>query len=109
MDEILKGYPRDMNIKTFTRDCFDGATETDIAVEMKEKYLKKFHELSYEFTEDCIKNQIESMSQIGFFFTCLWTEYVNACIEVYYDHQHKVNGQACKVYKFEKVNKENID
>lgn len=67
MDEILKGYPRDMNVKTFTRDCFDGDTETELAVEMKEKYLKKFHELSYEFTEDCIKNQIESMSQIGFF------------------------------------------
>lgn len=109
MNKISKRYPEDMNIKTFTRDCFDGASETDIAVEMKEKYLKKFHELSCEFIEDCIKNQIESMSQTGFFFTWLWPEFVNASIEICYDHQHKVDGQACNVYKFEKVNKENLE
>lgn len=55
MENSLKGYPENMKIKTFTQDCFDGATETEEAVKMKEKYLKRFHDLAYEFTEDCIK------------------------------------------------------
>ena len=32
MENSLKGYPENMKIKTFTQDCFDGATETEEAV-----------------------------------------------------------------------------
>lgn len=31
MENSLKGYPKNMKIKTFTQDCFDGATETVVS------------------------------------------------------------------------------
>lgn len=99
-------YPKNMNIKTFSIDCFDGATETKESIKMKEKYLKKFHQLSREFVQDCINNQVESISQVGFFFAWLWPEFVNASIEVCYEHLHKAEGGK-KVYKFEKADYKN--
>lgn len=42
MRDILESYPHDMKIKTFSKDCFDGATETEESVKMKEKYIKNF-------------------------------------------------------------------
>lgn len=97
----LKSYPDNMDIKTFTMDCFDGATETKEAIEMKEKYLKRFHDLCCEFIEDCIANHIESISQAGFFFAWLWPEFVSASIKICYNHLHKIDDSAQKVYKFE--------
>ena len=104
MENSLKGYPENMKIKTFTQDCFDGATETEEAVKMKEKYLKRCHDLAYEFTEDCIKSQIESVSQAGFFFAWLWPSFVEGQIDANYDYLHDQEGEVKKVYKFEKVN-----
>lgn len=103
LENNIDRYPKNMEIKTFSRDCFDGATETEVAIKMKEKYLKKFHQLSREFVQDCINNQIESISQVGFFYAWLWPEFVNASIEVCYEHLHKVEGDTKKEYKFEKL------
>lgn len=104
MGNNLEGYPENMKIKTFTQDCFDGATETEEAIKMKDKYLKRFRDLAYEFTEDCIRNQIESVSQAGFFFAWLWPAFVEGQIDANYDHLHEQEGNVKKVYKFEKVN-----
>lgn len=106
MKNSLEGYPQDMKIKTFSKDCFDGVTETEESVKMKEKYIKKFHDLSYEFTEDCIKNQIEAVSQVGFFFAWLWPAFVEGQIDANYDYLHEQEGEVKKVYKFEKVNRD---
>ncbi len=103
MKNNIEKYPKDMKIKTFSQDFFDGATETEESAKMKEKYLKKFHDLSYEFVEDCISNQIESVSQAGFFFAWLWPEFVEASIEACYNHLHELEGETKCVYKFEKV------
>ena len=86
MSNNLEGYPKNMKIKTFTQDCFDGATETEESLKMKEKYLKRFHDLAYEFTEDCIKNQIEAISQAGFFFAWLWPAFVEGQIDANYEY-----------------------
>ena len=32
MKDIIEFYPKNMNIKTFSKDCFDGATETQESV-----------------------------------------------------------------------------
>ena len=106
MEEELMGYPDNMNIKTFTMDCFDGATETKEGTEMKEKYIKRFRDLSYEFIEDCIDKHIESLSQIGFFFGWIYPEFVAAQIDILYNHLHTVEGVSHKVYKFDKINDE---
>lgn len=106
-ENIMDSYPKNMKIKTFTQDCFDGATETEEAIKMKEKYLKRFHDLAYEFTEDCIKSQIESVSQAGFFFAWLWPAFVEGQIDASYKYLHKQEGKVRKVYKFEKVQSEN--
>ena len=99
----MSAYPKNMEIKTFTKDCFDGATETPEAIELKEKYLPKMSNLAKEFTEDCIKNHIESISSIGFFFAWLYPQFVEAQIGVLYNHLHEVGCDAAKIYKFEKV------
>lgn len=101
----MKGYPENMKIKTFTKDCFDGATETPETKALKEKYLPKMHSLAREFMEDCIDNQIESVSTVGFFFAWLYPEFLGAQIEVMYEHLHDIDGQIQKVYKFEKANR----
>lgn len=104
MGNNLEGYPENMKIKTFTQDCFDGVTETEEAIKMKDKYLKRFRDLAYEFTEDCIKNQIESVSQAEFFFAWLWPAFVEGQIDAIYGHLHEQEGNVKKIYKFEKVN-----
>lgn len=105
-EKIIEGYPENMRIKTLTQDCFDGATETEEAIRMKEKYLKKISDIAYEFTEDCIKNQIESISQVGFFFAWLWPAFMEGQISALYDHLYEQEGTVKKVYKFERVNRE---
>lgn len=107
MKDIIEFYPKNMNIKTFSKDCFDGATETQESVEMKEKYLKRFYEFSRDFFEDCIGKHIESISAVGFFFAWLYPEFVRAGIDVLYNYSHKVDGKVRKVYKFEKIETEN--
>ena len=102
MRDILEVYPKNMDIKTFSQDCFDGGTETKESVEMKEKYLKRFYELSRDFVEDCLDKHIESISVVGFFFAWLWPEFVEAQIDVLYNYLHEVEGKTRKVYKFEK-------
>lgn len=97
----IEGYPIDMDIRTFSKDCFDGATETKEAVLMKEKYLKRFHDLSHDFIEDCICNHIESISAAGFFFAWIWPEFVEATIDVCYSHLDRSKGQ--RVYRFTKL------
>lgn len=106
MRDILERYPKNMDIKTFSQDCFDGGTETKESVEMKEKYLKRFYELSHDFVEDCLDKHIESISVVGFFFAWLWPEFVEAQIDVLYDYLHEVDGKTRKVYKFEKRKEE---
>lgn len=69
---------------------------------MKEKYLKRFYELSHDFVEDCLDKHIESISVVGFFFAWLWPEFVEAQIDVLYNYLHEVEGKTRKVYKFEK-------
>lgn len=108
MEDILKCYPKNMDIKTFSQDCFDGGTETKESVEMKEKYLKRFYELSHDFVEDCVDKHIESISTVGFFFAWLYPEFIQAEIDVLYNHLHNVDGKVKKIYRFEK-NKENIE
>lgn len=102
MRDILEEYPKNMDIRTFTQDCFDGGTETKESIEMKEKYLKRFYELSHDFVEDCLDKHIESISVVGFFFAWLWPEFVEAQIDVLYNYLHEVDGKTRKVYKFEK-------
>lgn len=102
MRDILKDYPPNMDIRTFSQDCFDGGTETKESVEMKEKYLKRFYELSHDFVEDCVDKHIESISTVGFFFARLYPEFIQAEIDVLYNYLHKVDGKTRKVYKFEK-------
>lgn len=98
--DALECYPKNMDIKTFSQDCFDGATETKESVEMKEKYLKRFYELSHDFMEDCISKHVESISAVGFFFAWLYPEFIRAETDVLYNHSHKVDGKVRKVYKF---------
>jgi len=69
---------------------------------LKEKYLKRFYELSHDFVEDCLDKHIESISVVGFFFAWLWPEFVEAQIDVLYNYLHEVEGKTRKVYKFEK-------
>lgn len=102
MRDILEEYPKNMDIRTFTQDCFDGGTETKESIEMKEKYLKRFYELSHDFVEDCLDKHIESISVVVFFFAWLWPEFVEAQIDVLYNYLHEVDGKTRKVYKFEK-------
>ena len=102
MRDILEEYPKNMDIRTFSQDCFDGGTETKESVEMKEKYLKRFYELSHDFVEDCLDKHIESVSVIGFFFSWLYPEFIEAQIDVLYNYLHEVDGITRKVYKFEK-------
>lgn len=102
MRDILEYYPKNMDIRTFSKDCFDGGTETKESVEMREKYLKRFYELSHDFVQDCIDNHIESISVVGFFFAWLYPEFIQAEIDVLYNYLHKVDGNTRKVYKFEK-------
>lgn len=102
MRDILEEYPKNMDIRTFTQDCFDGGTETKESIEMKEKYLKRFYELSHDFVEDCLDKHIESISVVGFFFAWLCPEFVEAQIDVLYNYLHEVEGKTRKVYKFEK-------
>ena len=104
MRDILKDYPPNIDIRTFSQDCFDGGTETKESVEMKDKYLKRFYELSHDFVEDCIDKHIESISVVGFFFAWLWPSFVEGQIEANYDYLHDQEGEVKKVYKFEKVN-----
>ena len=106
MRDILEEYPKNMDIRTFSQDCFDGGTETKESVEMKEKYLKRFYELSHDFVEDCLDKHIESVSVIGFFFAWLYPEFIEAQIDVLYNYLHEVDGKTRKVYKFEKRKKE---
>lgn len=101
-----KEYPKNMDIRTFSQDCFDGGTETKELVEMKEKYLKRFYELSHDFIEECLDKHIESISVVGFFFAWLYPEFIQAQINVLYNHLHKVGGKTRKVYKFEKRKRE---
>lgn len=101
----MRRYPKNMRIKTFTQDCFDGATETPEAIKLKEKYLPKMHDLSEEFTEDCIKNHIESMSSVGFFFAWLYAEFIETHIKVVYSHLHEAEGGAERSYEFGIVDK----
>lgn len=100
----METYPQNMNIKTFSEDCFDGATETLEAIKLKEKYLPKMKKLSEDFMEDCINNHIESISSVGFFFAWLYPQFIEAQISVSYNYLHEVEGSNEKVYKFEKVN-----
>lgn len=109
MSTYIEGYPKDMDIKTFSQDCFDGATETKESIELKEKYLRKFYDLSHEFIEDCINKRIESISTIGFFFGWLYPAFLEASLNTSYDHLD-LSGSKKGVYKFEKINQkeENI-
>lgn len=102
MRDILKDYPPNMDIRTFSQDCFDGGTETKESVEMKEKYLKRFYELSHDFVDDCVDKHIESIQTVGFFFAWLYPEFIQAEIDVLYNYLHKVDGKTRKKYKFEK-------
>lgn len=102
MRDILEDYPKNMDIRTFSQDCFDGGTETEEAIKMKDKYLKRFYDLSHDFVEDCVDKHIESISVVGFFFAWLYPEFVQAEIDVLYNYLHEVDGKTRKVYKFEK-------
>lgn len=102
-DSKMNKYPENMKVKTLTRDCFDGDSVTPEGIMLQEKYFGRFRELAHDFIEDCVDNQIESISQMGFFFTWLWPIFVEAQIDVCYDHLHDI-GENKKVYRFEKSN-----
>lgn len=84
-DDEMKKYPKDMRVKTLTRDCFYGDTVTPEGAMLQEKYIKRFSELAHEFVEDCIDNQIEPVSQMGFFFAWLMPTFIEAQLDVSYD------------------------
>lgn len=81
----MEKYPKNMRVKTFTKDCFYGDTETPEGVIFKEKYIKKFQELANDYVEDCIKNQIESTSSTGFFLGWLYASLMEAQTYKVYD------------------------
>ncbi len=86
----MKKYPKDMKIKTLTKDCFYEDTETSEGVIFKEKYIKRFKELAHDFAEDCIKNQIETTSQTGFFIGWLFESLVEAQLDASYNYLEEV-------------------
>ena len=105
-DEIKYSYPKNMKIKTLTKDCFDGLTETEEYIKLKEKYCQRFYDLSHEFVEDCIQYQVESISQVGFFLGWMYPEFTEAQLDVFYEHLYEQDGDKSgrkTVYKFEKA------
>ena len=105
-NEIEHSFPKNMKIKTLTKDCFDGFTETEEYIKLKEKYCQRFYDLSHEFVEDCIQLQVETMSQTGFFFGWIYPIFTEAQLNVWDEHLYIQDGDKSgrkTVYKFEKA------